>query len=62
MDHFIKDLGIALEEARKMKISLPGLALANQLYIALAAQGHGQKGTQALILALEQLSGIKRDV
>jgi len=40
-----------------MNLSLPGLALAHQLYIALKAQGHGCLGTQALILALEQLNG-----
>lgn len=27
MKHFIKDLGMALEEAKAMSISLPGLAL-----------------------------------
>ena len=57
VEHFIKDLGIALTEARRMHLALPGLALANQLYVALAAQGHGRKGTHALLLALEQLSG-----
>lgn len=57
VEHFCKDLGIALAEARRMKLSLPGLALANQLYIALDAQGGGKKGTQALFLALEALSG-----
>ncbi|MDG2206350.1 MAG: NAD(P)-dependent oxidoreductase [Pirellulales bacterium] len=56
--HFIKDMGIALGEARRMQISLPGLALAEQLYVALAAQGHQNSGTQALQLALAQLSGI----
>jgi 3-hydroxyisobutyrate dehydrogenase len=60
VEHFIKDMGIALDEARRMNLSLPGLALANQLYIALQAQGYGRKGTQALYLALEALSGIKR--
>ncbi len=60
VEHFIKDMGIALDEARKMNLALPGLALANQLYIALQAQGYGRKGTQALMLALESLSGIKR--
>lgn len=59
VDHFIKDLGIALEEARRMKLSLPGLALAEQLYIAAAAQGRGQKGTHALLLALAQLSDVE---
>src|SRR5690242_20113337 len=60
VEHFIKDMGIALEEAKRMNLALPGLALANQLYIALQAQGYGKKGTQALMLALEQLSAIKR--
>ncbi len=60
VEHFIKDMGIALDEAKRMNLSLPGLALANQLYIALQAQGFGRKGTQALSLALETLSGIKR--
>jgi 3-hydroxyisobutyrate dehydrogenase len=58
VDHFIKDLGIALGEARRMNLSLPGLALAEQLYVAAAAQGRGQKGTHALVLALAQLSNI----
>jgi 3-hydroxyisobutyrate dehydrogenase len=58
VEHFIKDMGIALAEARRMNLSLPGLALANQLYIALAAQGHHRDGTQALLLALASLSGI----
>lgn len=59
VEHFIKDMGIALDEARRMKISLPGLALANQLYIALAAQGHARDGTQALELALARMSGLE---
>jgi 3-hydroxyisobutyrate dehydrogenase len=29
VEHFIKDLGIALEEARRMKLGLPGLGLAS---------------------------------
>ena len=58
VEHFIKDMGIALEEARRMNLSLPGLALANQLYIALAAQGHGRSGSQALQLTLAAAAGI----
>src|SRR5690606_14909692 len=60
VEHFIKDMGIALAEAKKMGLSLPGLALAEQLYLAVQAQGYGRKGTQALMLALESLSGIKK--
>ena len=58
VEHFIKDMGIALEEARRMGLAMPGLALAEQLYIALAARGHAKSGTQALSLALADLSGI----
>ena len=58
VEHFIKDMGIALSEARRMKLSLPGLALANQLYLALQAQGHGRDGTHALMLALGRMSNI----
>ena len=60
VEHFIKDMGIALDEAKQMGLSLPGLALAHQLYLAVQAQGYGRKGTHALQLALEQLSGEKR--
>jgi 3-hydroxyisobutyrate dehydrogenase len=56
VDHFIKDMGIALEEAARMRLALPGLALVRQLYIATAAHGHGRSGTQALYLGLEALS------
>jgi len=58
VNHFVKDMGIALAEAGRMKLSLPGLALANQLYVALQAQGGGTDGTQSLIRALASLSGL----
>ena len=58
VEHFIKDMGIALDESRRMGLSLPGLALAQQLYIAVKAQGFGRNGTHALLLALSQMSGI----
>jgi 3-hydroxyisobutyrate dehydrogenase len=58
VEHFIKDMGIALAEARRMQLALPGLALVHQLYVAAEAQGHGRKGTHALVLALEHLSGM----
>ena len=56
VDHFIKDMGIALAEADRMGIALPGLALVHQLYAIVRAQGHGRRGTQALMLALEEMS------
>ncbi len=58
VEHFIKDMGIALAESKRMGLSLPGLALAHQLYLALQAQGHGRDGTHALELALANLSGV----
>ncbi|MCL4166363.1 UNVERIFIED_CONTAM: hypothetical protein GTU68_008031 [Idotea baltica] len=58
VEHFIKDMGIALDEAKRMNLSLPGLALAHQLYLALQAQGHGKEGTHALQLALASMSGV----
>lgn len=60
VEHFIKDLSIALEESARMGLAVPGLALARQLYEAVQAQGHGRCGTQALLLALERLSGIEQ--
>ncbi|WP_267916902.1 NAD(P)-dependent oxidoreductase [Lederbergia citrisecunda] len=47
--HFIKDMGIALEEAEKMNLRLPGLELAKKMYDSLADQGEENNGTQALI-------------
>jgi 3-hydroxyisobutyrate dehydrogenase len=59
VEHFLKDLGIALEESRRMGLSMPGLALAEQLYLALKSQGHGRDGTHALHLALAEMSGVE---
>lgn len=56
--HFVKDMEIALDEARRMNLSLPGLALVHQLYRALMAQGKGELGTHALMLALAELSRV----
>lgn len=58
VEHLIKDLGIALAESRRMGLVLPGLALAEQLYLATAAAGWEKNGTQALLLALARLSNV----
>lgn len=58
VEHFVKDMGIALNEAKRMNLSLPGLALAHQLYLSLIACGGGKNGTQALQLALARMSNI----
>jgi 3-hydroxyisobutyrate dehydrogenase len=46
--HFIKDMGIALESAKEMKLDTPGLALAHSIYERLSALGYENKGTQIL--------------
>lgn len=58
VEHFIKDMGIALAESKRMGLSLPGLALAEQLYLSVKAKGWGRNGTHALLLALSEMSGI----
>ncbi|MBL1227333.1 NAD(P)-dependent oxidoreductase [Enterococcus sp. BWR-S5] len=47
--HFIKDLRIALDEARAMEITLPATKMAEELYSQLAEKGFENDGTQALI-------------
>ena len=54
--HFVKDMGIALAEAKAMRLALPGLALVNQFYQAAIAQGLEDLGTQGLYKVLERLS------
>ncbi|MFH5803301.1 NAD(P)-dependent oxidoreductase [Alienimonas sp. DA493] len=57
VEHFLKDLGLALSEADRMNLCLPGLALARQLYNAVAAAGGGRDGTQALVRVVADLAG-----
>ena len=56
VDHFVKDMEIALAETERMNLTLPGLKLVHELYRAVQAQGHGKSGTHALYLALESMS------
>lgn len=58
VDNFVKDLGIALEEAEAMRLSLPGLALAKQLYMSILAMGNGALGTQSLYIVLRKLANM----
>jgi 3-hydroxyisobutyrate dehydrogenase len=55
VEHFIKDMGLALGESKRMGLVLPGLTLVHQLYQTVQTLGHGRSGTHALILALEEL-------
>ena len=59
IDHFVKDLGLCLEECRRMNLVLPGVNLADAFYRMMQAQGQGRQGTQSLIACLAQLSGKK---
>ncbi|MDE0653824.1 MAG: NAD(P)-dependent oxidoreductase [bacterium] len=56
VEHFVKDMGIALAEADRMGLDLPGLRLASEFYDSLMAADRGRLGTQSLILALAELS------
>lgn len=47
--HFVKDLGIVLDEAQKLSVKLPGTELALKLYQELVDLGHAEEGTQALV-------------
>ncbi len=60
VDHFVKDMGIVLQESQRMKLAVPGLALAHQLYVALQSMGGGRLGTQGLILAFGILASLQR--
>ncbi len=56
--HFIKDMGIALKEAKNLNLSLPGLALVYQFYISATALGLENLGTQGLYKVLAKMNGI----
>ena len=56
--HFVKDMGIALDEAQRMNLSLPGLALVHQFYTAAKALGHEDLGTQGLYRVLAQINDV----
>src|SRR6185369_15549547 len=47
VDHFVKDMGLALEESRRMNLHLSGLELVHRLYTQVQGLGHGRKGTHA---------------
>jgi len=59
VEHFLKDMKIALDEADRMRLCLPGLALAKQLYTMLAAMGGARNGTHALIKTFETMNGMQ---
>jgi 3-hydroxyisobutyrate dehydrogenase len=56
--HFVKDMGIALDEAKRMNLSLPGLSLVHQFYIAATSLGYESLGTQGLYKVFQKINGI----
>ena len=54
-----KDLRLVLQEADRLKLSLPATSLVHHLFHALESQGAGDEGTQALVKVLEQLAGVE---
>jgi 3-hydroxyisobutyrate dehydrogenase len=57
--HFVKDMRIALDEAHRMKLSLPGLALAEQFYTSAIALGYENLGTQGLYKVFEKMNNVE---
>lgn len=57
--HFVKDMRIALDEARRMTLSLPGLSLAQQFYTSAMALGYENLGTQGLYKVFEKMNGLE---
>ncbi len=58
VEHFVKDLGIAIEECKRMNLDLPGLKVCELLYRTLQAEGDGRLGTQSLVLSLARRNQI----
>jgi len=61
VSHQQKDLRLALSAAAELGLPLPGTALVQQMFRAVEAEGMAGKGTQALIVALEKLAGLRLD-
>ena len=59
VEHFCKDLGIVLDEAKDLNLSLPGASSAFQLYRSLMAHDGGRLGTQAILKVLENLNNVE---
>jgi 3-hydroxyisobutyrate dehydrogenase len=59
VDIFVKDLGIVLDAARKLRFPLPLAAAAHQLYLATSAAGHGGEDDAAVVKFYAALAGIE---
>lgn len=59
IDLMQKDLKLVMEYAATSKLTLPTTSLVHQMYYSLQSAGEGKSGTQALVKALERLTGIQ---
>jgi len=57
--HQQKDIRLALALASELKLPLPGTALVQQMLRVVEAEGLGEEGTQAAIVAMEKIAGRK---
>jgi NAD-binding of NADP-dependent 3-hydroxyisobutyrate dehydrogenase len=51
-----RDLRLVLEAAEELAVSLPGVAVVQQLFDALASSGDAGDGTRALVRSLDQMA------
>ncbi|MHA1766639.1 MAG: NAD(P)-dependent oxidoreductase [Promethearchaeota archaeon] len=56
--HFVKDMGIILEESERMHLALPGLSLVRQFYLASMNMGMADLGTQGIYKVFAKMNGI----
>ena len=59
IDLMQKDLKLVMETVEAAKLPLPVTSLIHQMYYSLQCQGEGKAGTQALVKALERLTGVQ---
>lgn len=59
VEHFLKDLDIALKECQRLNLKLKGLELAHSFYKMMTDEGLGRKGTQGLVMVLEKMNNMK---
>jgi 3-hydroxyisobutyrate dehydrogenase len=57
--HFVKDMTIALQDAERLGLKLPGLALAKKFYDQAVEAGQENEGTQALYKVFERMGSAK---
>ena len=59
VEHFVKDLGIAIAECKRMEITLPGMTQASKFFDTYIEQGGAREGTQGFLQVLEKLNNVQ---